>query len=56
MDQVSENNALKHNRQPFRMAYADEEKSLNTSFPTEIVETDIFWGTQVWWDTRKGVQ
>lgn len=55
MTGVSENYALKHNRPPFRMAYADEEKSLNTSFPKEVVETDIFWGTQVWWDTRTGV-
>lgn len=45
----------KHNRPPFRMAYADEEKSLNTNFPTEVVETDIFWGTQMWWDKRTGV-
>ncbi len=56
MTSVSENYALKHNRPPFRMAYADEEKSLNTSFPTEVVESDIFWGTQVWWDTRTGIQ
>lgn len=46
-----------HNRPPFRMAYADEEKSLNPiNFPTEIQETDIFYGTQVWWDTRTGIQ
>ena len=44
-----------HNRPPFRLAYPDEEKSLNTNFPTGVVETDIFWGTQVWWDTRTGV-
>ncbi len=44
-----------HNRPPFRLAYADEEKTLNTNFPTDVVETDIFWGTQVWWDTRTGV-
>jgi hypothetical protein len=56
MTSVSENYAQKHNRPPFRMAYADEEKSLNTSFPKEVAETDIFWGTQVWWDTRKGIQ
>ena len=55
MEQISENYAVKHNRPPFRMAYADEEKSLNTSFPLEVVETDIFWGTQMWWDTRTGV-
>jgi hypothetical protein len=52
---VSENYALKHNRPPFRMAYADEEKSLNTKFPTEVVENDIFYGTQMWWDTRTGI-
>jgi hypothetical protein len=44
-----------HNRPPFRMSYADEEKSLNTSFPFDVVETDIFWGTQMWWDKREGV-
>lgn len=44
-----------HNRPPFRLAYPDEEKTLNTNFPTSVVETDIFWGTQVWWDTRTGV-
>jgi hypothetical protein len=44
-----------HNRPPFRMAYADQEKTLNTNFPTSVQETDIFWGTQVWWDTRTGV-
>lgn len=44
-----------HNRPPFRMAYADEEKQLNTNFPTDVKETDIFWGTQMWWDKRTGV-
>jgi len=56
MTSVSENYALKHTRPPFRLAYADEEKSLNTNFPIEVVESDIFWGTQVWWDTRKEIQ
>jgi hypothetical protein len=46
-----------HNRPPFRMAYADEEKSLNKAkFPFEVKETDIFWGTQMWWDKRTGVE
>jgi len=45
-----------HNRPPFKMAYPDSEKSLNTSFPTDIVEKDIFWGTQLWWDKRENVQ
>ncbi len=56
MDQfVSENYAIKHNRPPFRMAYADEEKSLNTKFPTDVVEDDIFYGSKMWWDTRTGI-
>ncbi len=57
MTMVSEDYAsIGHTRPPFRMAYADEEKSLNTSFPFEVVEKDIFYGTQVWWDTRTGIQ
>jgi len=52
---VSADYAADHNRPPFRMAYADEERSLNTSFPFDVVEDDIFYGTQVWWDTRTGV-
>jgi hypothetical protein len=55
MNNVSKNYASAHNRQPFRLAYADEEKSLNKNFPVSVVETDIFWGTQMWWDTRTGV-
>ena len=55
MEGVSENYALQHNRPPFRMAYADEEKSLNTSFPFDVVEADIFYGTQMWWDKRTGI-
>ena len=55
MTNISKDYSSKHNRPPFRLAYADEEKTLNPNFPTNIVETDIFWGTQVWWDTRTGV-
>ncbi|MEE4215877.1 MAG: SusD/RagB family nutrient-binding outer membrane lipoprotein, partial [Bacteroidales bacterium] len=57
MTGVSEDYAqLGHTRPPFRMAYADEEKSLNTNFPFNVVEEDIFYGTQVWWDTRTGIE
>jgi Starch-binding associating with outer membrane len=52
---ITINYASSHNRPPFRMAYADEEKTLNTSFPFNVVEKDIFYGTQVWWDKRTGV-
>lgn len=53
---VAEDYAASHNRPPFRMAYADEEKSLNTNFPFDVVEEDIFYGTQMWWDKRTGVK
>jgi len=55
MTGVAEDYSGSHNRPPFRMAYADEEKGLNTNFPYDVVETDIFYGTQVWWDTRTDV-
>lgn len=56
MNNVSKDFATDHNRPPFRMAYPDEEKSLNANFPKGYVEKDIFWGTQVWWDKRTGVR
>jgi hypothetical protein len=47
-----------HNRQPFRYPYPTQEKNLNTSnweaFSADIV--DQYWGQQMWWDTRTGVQ
>jgi len=55
MTNISKNYSSTHTRPPFRMAYADEEKSLNKNFPTTVVETDIFWGTQMWWDKRTGI-
>jgi hypothetical protein len=55
MTNISRDYAANHNRPPFRLPYPDEEKTLNTNFPTDVVETDIFWGTQVWWDTRTGI-
>jgi hypothetical protein len=56
MTNISVNYQARHNRPPFRLAYPDEEKALNINFPSSVVETDIFWGTQMWWDTRTGVQ
>jgi Starch-binding associating with outer membrane len=53
---ITVNYAASDNRPPFRMPYADEEKTLNTSFPFNVVEKDIFYGTQVWWDKRTNVQ
>lgn len=55
MTDIEKNYAGRHNRPPFRMSYADEERSLNTNFPINIQEQDIFWGTQMWWDKRTGV-
>lgn len=55
MTDIEKNYAGFHNRPPFRMSYADEERSLNTNFPVGVQEKDIFWGTQMWWDKRTGV-
>ncbi|MEO6917037.1 MAG: SusD/RagB family nutrient-binding outer membrane lipoprotein, partial [Chitinophagaceae bacterium] len=56
MEGVSDNYAKKHNRPPFRLSYADQERTLNgTSFPTDVKIIDIFWGDQMWWDTRINV-
>jgi len=46
-----------HTRPPFRFPYPDSEKKLNTeNIPSLVTEKDYFWGYQIWWDTRKGVQ
>ena len=46
-----------HNRPPFRFSYPDTEKNLNgNNIPTFVNEKDNYWGYQVWWDTRTGVQ
>jgi len=46
-----------HNRPPFRWPYPTYEYNLNPGVPEqwdgEIV--DRFWGDQMWWDTRTGV-
>lgn len=56
MTGVSENYAANHNRPPFRLSYADQERTLNgDNFPTYVKVVDIFWGDQMWWDTRTGV-
>ncbi|MHA7941559.1 SusD/RagB family nutrient-binding outer membrane lipoprotein [Formosa sp. 3Alg 14/1] len=56
IQEVSRDYSASHNRPPFRFPYPDSEKSLNTNFPTDVVEKDIFYGTQMWWDKRTGVQ
>ncbi|MCF8380876.1 MAG: SusD/RagB family nutrient-binding outer membrane lipoprotein [Bacteroidales bacterium] len=46
-----------HNRTPFRFPYPESEKTLNSAnIPASVNENDIYWGYQVWWDTRTGVQ
>jgi hypothetical protein len=55
MTNISQDYSQKHNRPPFRFPYPNVEKTLNTNFPKNVVETDIFWGTQMWWDTRTNV-
>lgn len=56
LDDVSNDYAANHNRPPFRMAYPANEIAHNQRFPSGIVEEDIFYGIQVWWDTRTGVE
>ncbi|WP_154854124.1 SusD/RagB family nutrient-binding outer membrane lipoprotein [Cyclobacterium xiamenense] len=56
LDKVSNDYAANHNRPPFRMAYPANEIAHNQRFPTDVVEEDIFYGIQVWWDTRTGVE
>ncbi|MCK5774615.1 MAG: SusD/RagB family nutrient-binding outer membrane lipoprotein [Bacteroidales bacterium] len=49
-------NYTNHNRVPYRFAYPDSEKNLNgDNIPSDVVEDDFYWGTQIWWDTRNGV-
>ena len=46
-----------HNRSPFRYPYAQDEKNLNPSNIAPALDgiADHFWGKQMWWDTRTGV-
>ncbi|HSF55267.1 MAG TPA: SusD/RagB family nutrient-binding outer membrane lipoprotein [Algoriphagus sp.] len=52
---VSNDYASNHNRPPFRMAYPANEIAFNESYPDNVVQVDIFYGDQLWWDTRQGV-
>ncbi|RFM25992.1 SusD/RagB family nutrient-binding outer membrane lipoprotein [Deminuibacter soli] len=47
-----------HNRAPFRYPYPTEETTLNGANSGESIAKvkDYFWGQQMWWDTRGGVQ
>ena len=46
-----------HNRPPFRFSYPETEISLNSdNIPDYVNEEDTYWGYQLWWDTRNGVQ
>ncbi|WP_163379037.1 SusD/RagB family nutrient-binding outer membrane lipoprotein [Cyclobacterium sp. SYSU L10401] len=56
LDKVSNDYANNHNRPPFRMSYPANEIAHNQSFPSDIEEEDIFYGIQLWWDTRTGVE
>ncbi|WP_178371487.1 SusD/RagB family nutrient-binding outer membrane lipoprotein [Cyclobacterium lianum] len=56
LDRVSNDYASNHNRPPFRMAYPANEIAHNQNFPSDVNEVDIFYGIQLWWDTRTGVE
>ena len=53
---VSNDYAINHNRPPFRMAYPANEIAFNESYPNKVNQVDIFYGDQIWWDKRQGVQ
>ncbi len=57
IDDIAADYAGDHNRPPFRFPYPEEENALNDNFPTEIAakQEDIFYGIQLWWDTRPNV-
>jgi len=41
----------------FRFPYPESEVTSNgANIPADVVMNDLYWGTQVWWDTRTGVQ
>jgi hypothetical protein len=46
-----------HNRAPFRLPYPQTEQALNSKNCEEFLGNvdDFFWGQQMWWDTRSGV-
>jgi hypothetical protein len=46
-----------HNRPPFRWPYPQSEYSLNEAVVSAADDgiVDRFWGTQLWWDKRTGV-
>ncbi len=47
-----------HTRQGFRYPYPTDEQNLNGSNLSQVTTgiVDEFWGKQMWWDTRTGVQ
>lgn len=50
-------NVSGHNRVPFRFNYPSKTKSNNgQNIPDYVNEDDFYWGYQIWWDTRTGVQ
>ena len=45
-----------HNRSPVRFEYPEYERLLNSSNIPNVNITDHYWGNQIWWDTRTGIQ
>jgi len=58
MDQAPGSPYAGHNRQPFRYPYPVNEYNLNSAKLGEVTGgiVDHFWGQQMWWDVRTGVQ
>ncbi len=45
-----------HNRPPIRFEYPEMERLLNSANIPNVNITDHYWGDQIWWDTRAGIQ
>ncbi len=60
LDQVPYEYRGSHTRPAIRYPYPNEELTLNKESITPFLEgldnNDLFWGRQLWWDTRAGVQ
>lgn len=57
LDLAINTNVSGHNRVPFRFNYPSHVKSNNgDNIPSTVDEEDYYWGYQIWWDTRTGVQ
>ncbi|MEG1290370.1 MAG: SusD/RagB family nutrient-binding outer membrane lipoprotein, partial [Bacteroidales bacterium] len=56
LENIDEMYIGRHNRPPFRLVYSESDRALNDNFPKDVIENDLFYGGQLWWDKRKNVK